>query len=222
MRPRASSAMCGLIAATAATACPLYSTFSLAKQLLLMNRGLIIAPSPRSVTLPEGWGSSAAVSTALTPGRAEARLASMDLMRACAWGLRRILPYSSPVSRMSAPYWARPVTLSAPSGRMGRVPITVYSLEEISGMAMISAYIGSLRSFVDNIWSVVCPAWHEAWRLVAARGALRAFSACIPAAQAYIGKLIFDTLSAGYASGDRHVWQTAIGYLLLEVLLLAA
>jgi ABC-type multidrug transport system fused ATPase/permease subunit len=89
-------------------------------------------------------------------------------------------------------------------------------------MSMISAYIGSLRSFVGNIWSVVCLAWHEDWRLVAARGALRALSACIPAAQAYIGKLIFDTLSAGYASGDRHVWQTAIGYLLLEVLLLAA
>jgi ATP-binding cassette, subfamily B, bacterial len=89
-------------------------------------------------------------------------------------------------------------------------------------MRMITAYIGSLRSFVDNIWSVVCLAWHEDWRLVAARGVLRAFSACIPAAQAYIGKLIFDTLSAGYASGDRHVWQTAIGYLLLEVLLLAA
>jgi len=69
---------------------------------------------------------------------------------------------------------------------------------------------------------VVRLAWQEDWRLVTSRGILKAFSAGIPAAQAYIGKLLFDTLSAGYGSGDSRVWRTAIGYLLLEMLLLAA
>jgi hypothetical protein len=51
---------------------------------------------------------------------------------------------------------------------------------------------------------------------------LRALSAGIPAVQAYIGKLLFDALSAGYGSEDSHVWRAAISYLLLEELLLAA
>src|SRR5918996_5524773 len=88
-------------------------------------------------------------------------------------------------------------------------------------MRRITPYIGLLRSFTDNIWSVVRLAWHEDRRLVVGRGVLRAFSAGIPAAQAYVGKLLFDTLSAGYGSGDSRVWRTAIGYLLLELLLLA-
>ena len=88
-------------------------------------------------------------------------------------------------------------------------------------MKIIARYVVPLRSFVDNIWAVVRLAWHEDWRLVTSRGILKAFSAGIPAAQAYLAKLLFDTLSAGYGSGDSRVWQTAIGYLLLEVLLLA-
>ena len=88
-------------------------------------------------------------------------------------------------------------------------------------MRIMTPYIASLRRFTDNIWSVVRLAWHEDWRLVTSRGILKGFSACIPAGQAYVAKLIFDTLSAGYGSGDNDVWQTAIGYLLLEVLLLA-
>src|ERR671924_1472625 len=89
-------------------------------------------------------------------------------------------------------------------------------------MKIIARYVVPLRSFVDNIWAVVRLAWHEDWRLVTSRGILKAFSAGIPAAQAYLAKLLFDTLSAGYGSGDSRVWQTAIGYLLLELLLLAA
>jgi ATP-binding cassette subfamily B protein len=89
-------------------------------------------------------------------------------------------------------------------------------------MKRIMSYIASLRSFVDNIWSVVRLAWHEDWRLVTSRGVLGAFSAAIPAAQAYIGKLIFDALSTGYGSGHSHVWYTVLSYLLLEVLLFAA
>src|ERR687891_2014211 len=87
-------------------------------------------------------------------------------------------------------------------------------------MKIIARYVAPLRSFVDHIWAVVRLAWHEDWRLVTSRGILKACSAGIPAAQAYLGKLIFDTLSAGYGSGDSQVWRTAIGYLLLEVLLL--
>jgi ATP-binding cassette, subfamily B, bacterial len=87
-------------------------------------------------------------------------------------------------------------------------------------MRIVTTSTGSLGQFVGNIWSVVRLAWSEDWRLVAGRGVLRALGAGIPAVQAYIGKLIFDTLSAGYGSGDGQVWQTVIGYLLLEVLLL--
>jgi ATP-binding cassette subfamily B protein len=89
-------------------------------------------------------------------------------------------------------------------------------------MRIMIPYITALRRFTDNIWSVVRLAWQEDWRLVTSRGILKAFSAGIPAAQAYVGKLLFDTLSAGYGSGDSRVWRTAIGYLLLELLLLAA
>jgi ATP-binding cassette, subfamily B, bacterial len=87
-------------------------------------------------------------------------------------------------------------------------------------MRIVTTSTGSLWQFVGNIWSVMRLAWHEDWRLVASRGLLRVLSAGIPAGQAYIGKLIFDTLSAGYGGGDGHVWQMVIGYLLLEVLLL--
>src|SRR5919106_1320136 len=88
-------------------------------------------------------------------------------------------------------------------------------------MRIMIPYITALRRFTDNIWSVVRLAWQEDWRLVTSRGILKAFSAGIPAAQAYVGKLLFDALSAGYGSDDSRVWRTAIGYLLLEVLLVA-
>ena len=89
-------------------------------------------------------------------------------------------------------------------------------------MSMVTPGAGSLRRVMVNLGSVLRLAWQEDWRLVTGRGVLRALSAGIPAAQAYIGKLLFDALSAGYGSGDRQVWRTAIGYLVLEGLLLAA
>ncbi len=49
---------------------------------------------------------------------------SIDMMRACACGLRLTLPHSMPGIAMSAPNAARPMTLSTPSGRIGRVPTT--------------------------------------------------------------------------------------------------
>ena len=94
-------------------------------QLLLRNLVLVIAPSPRSMTLPACSGMSAPVTTALTPGSARARLGSIPLMRAWACGLRSIRPWSIPGRCMSAPYWACPVTFSVPSWRMGLVPTTL-------------------------------------------------------------------------------------------------
>ena len=50
----------------------------------------------------------------------------MLTMRAWACGLRSTRPKSMRGRRTSAPYSARPVTLSAPSGRTGRVPMTLF------------------------------------------------------------------------------------------------
>src|SRR6516165_12502450 len=69
-------------------------------------------------------GKSARVVTALTPGKAIALSVLIDTIRAWAYGLRLILPHNMPGNFMSAPKLARPVTLSTPSGRMGRVPTT--------------------------------------------------------------------------------------------------
>ena len=69
-------------------------------------------------------GKSARVVTALTPGNAIALSVLIDTIRAWACGLRLILPHSMPGIFMSAPKLARPVTLSTPSGRIGRVPTT--------------------------------------------------------------------------------------------------
>src|SRR6476619_2785652 len=72
----------------------------------------------------DGWSlKSSRVTTALTPGSFRAADASIDLMRACACGLRSTHPTNWPAMARSAPKRARPVTLSTPSGRSGRVPI---------------------------------------------------------------------------------------------------
>ena len=60
-------------------------------------------------------GKSSAVTTARTPGASSALLVSMDLMCAWACGLRRTAPWIRPAAVKSAPYRARPVTLSVPS-----------------------------------------------------------------------------------------------------------
>jgi hypothetical protein len=64
-------------------------------------------------------------------------------------------------------------------------------------MSMVMPGAGSLRRVMVNLWSVLRLAWQEDWRLVTSRGVLRALSAGIPAVQVYIGKLLFDALSAG-------------------------
>ena len=91
-----------LVAATAATAWPRYSTLSYASALLLRCFTLTDI-SPRLAMRSSAFGMSCAVTTALTPGRALALLVSIDRMRAWACGLRSTLPCNMPVSRMSAP-----------------------------------------------------------------------------------------------------------------------
>ena len=88
----------------------------------------LVTPSPRSTILSSAFGRSALVTTACTPSIASAADVSIDLMRAWACGLRKTAPQIILGNLMSAPYNARPVTLSRPSWRIGRVPITLYSL----------------------------------------------------------------------------------------------
>src|SRR2546423_1044799 len=70
--------------------------------------------------------SATPATTAGTPGSAAAPRVATVSMRTCACGLRRPLPCRRRRSWTSAPYAARPVPLSPPSGRAGRVPIARY------------------------------------------------------------------------------------------------
>src|SRR6516162_3451488 len=83
-----------------------------------------IGPSPTKASSDGIGGKSSAVMTALTPGKARAFSVWIAMMRAWACGLRLTLPHSIPGMTMSAPKLAFPVTLSTPSGRIGRVPTT--------------------------------------------------------------------------------------------------
>src|SRR3954454_4213078 len=85
---------------------------------------------------------SRAVTTAFTPGSASALVVSIDLMRACGCGLRRILPQIMPGILVSAANAARPVTLSTPSGRMVRWPIHLLSVTMFMARSLIRAHFG--------------------------------------------------------------------------------
>ena len=78
---------------------------------------------------------SRAVTTAFTPGSFSAFEVSIDLMRACGCGLRNTLPQIMPGMVVSAANWARPVTLSMPSGRMVRWPIHLLLVTRFIGLA---------------------------------------------------------------------------------------
>ena len=73
-------------------------------------------------------GRSAAVSTAFTPASFSAFDVSIFLIFAWACGSAGRGPTSWPGMLWSAPYLARPVTLSMPSGRSGRVPTDLKDL----------------------------------------------------------------------------------------------
>src|SRR5688572_24883785 len=72
-------------------------------------------------------GRSFEVITAFTPFSFSALDVSIERIRACACGERRILPQSMPGREKSAPYCARPVTFGTPSGRTGLWPTTLSS-----------------------------------------------------------------------------------------------
>ncbi len=84
--------------------------------------------SPKSIaSLLDDREVRAAVTTALTPGSAS-RLAGVDRADArVGVGAAQDLAVQQPRQQISAPYRARPVTLSRPSWRIGRVPTTLNS-----------------------------------------------------------------------------------------------
>src|SRR5262252_8038817 len=112
--------------------------------------------------------------TALTPGSARAFSKLIDLMRACGWGLRRILPHNMPGLEKSAPKVARPVTLSSPSGLLVRLPIHLL-FEPFAVIAALSlpfrlAPAADCRRgsptlprchYLDAIASMSLPRWHH-------------------------------------------------------------
>ena len=87
---------------------------------------------------------SLAVTTAFTPGSFSAFEVSIDLMRACGCGLRNTLPQIMPGMVVSAANWARPVTLSMPSGRMVRWPIHLLLVTRFIGLLqlLLGAHFG--------------------------------------------------------------------------------
>ena len=109
--------------------------------LRVMSRKLTII-SPAGMNSEGRSAKSAEVITAFTPGSASAFEVSIDLMRACACGLRSTLPISMFGTCMSAPNLARPVTLSTPSGRSGRVP-TILSSRSLNPF-IVTSFIAQL------------------------------------------------------------------------------
>src|SRR5262245_13262451 len=83
---------------------------------------MLAAPSPPPASIEASSGRSAEVTTAFTPGKVRALEASIRRILACACGLRSTRPQSMSGKDRSAPKLARPVTLSTPSCRIGRVP----------------------------------------------------------------------------------------------------
>src|SRR5438445_416530 len=101
---RASSAVS---AATIATGSPTYRTLPTART------GWSSFMSPKSSRV----GNSAAVMIDFTPLTFFAPAVSMERIRACGYGLRRVAPKSMPSRRRSLPYWNSPFTFGALSGR---------------------------------------------------------------------------------------------------------
>ena len=93
-------AIASLIAATAATGCPSYKTFSRAIMLRVTSRKLTIN-SPDAACSTSISGKSSRQTTALTPGSASASDISIDIILARACGLRSTRPINCPGSFMS-------------------------------------------------------------------------------------------------------------------------
>ena len=105
------------------------------------------------------------VMAANTPGAASARETSTFLMTACAYGLRSTAPWMRPDSFTSAPYWARPSTLSTPSCLMGRLPTTLNScagrsavvLMSLDSSALLCSALGLIGGALNGAHDLVVP-----------------------------------------------------------------
>ena len=82
-------------------------------------------------------------------------------MRACGCGLRRTLPQIMPGMVVSAANWARPVTLSMPSGRMVRWPIAFVGNEVhwvVSRLLLGAHFGGGVHHRADDLVVSSAPA----------------------------------------------------------------
>ena len=108
-------------AATSATGSPMYLTRSEA------STGISTSSSPRpplACSKTRLTGTSAAVSTARTPGTASAAAVSIETIRADGTRLRTTRPCSIPGSSQSAAYSSVPLTFSTKSWLATLVPTT--------------------------------------------------------------------------------------------------
>src|SRR3989449_9063857 len=114
IRSRAAVATSSLTAATPATGSPTKRALSSASACSSWLTGRI----------PNGIGRSFPVSTALTPGRARARVASIRTIRACGCGLRSSLQYSMRGRDRSSANFVTPSTLAVASTLRSAFPTT--------------------------------------------------------------------------------------------------
>src|SRR2546428_740205 len=114
IRSSAAVATSSLTAATPATGSPTKRALSRASACSSWLTGRI----------PNGIGRSFPVSTALTPGRARARAASIRTMRACGCGLRSSLQYSMRGRDRSSANLVVPITLAVASTLRSAFPTT--------------------------------------------------------------------------------------------------
>src|SRR3954453_7529480 len=120
----ASIACSGVSATTAATPSPVHFTSSVARTRGVLTLFWIVEP-PAGHAIGNGlYGMSAPVNTAMTPGRVFATDVSIDLIRAWAYGLRRMAMWAIPVSLMSSRKRPRPVMKRGSSVRLTEVPRT--------------------------------------------------------------------------------------------------
>ena len=123
------SAISSVVAATAASGWPWKRTLSLAITFLHIHR-ISWIPSITGVSIGKST-ISLDVITALTPSNSSAFFVLIDKILACGWGLLNTWPQIIPGIVVSDEYWARPVTLSAPSGLIVFLPIHLLLISQI-------------------------------------------------------------------------------------------
>src|SRR3989454_5105040 len=125
IRSRAAVATSSLTAATPATGSPTKRALSSASACSSWLTGRI----------PNGIGRSFPVSTALTPGRARARVVSIRTIRACGCGLRSSLQYNMRGRERSSANFVPPRTLAVASTLRSAFPTTRRADGRVGGWA---------------------------------------------------------------------------------------